>query len=197
MIKIVTFPFTAALKALVTIAVKVKSRLRAHKSNILLACLATTDLMVGVIVQPLYAALMITMVLGDTATGSCTLQMITPFFASVLFNSSLIHLVLISGERYLAMTHTYSYNAGLVTEARLLIGSALGWLFSIFLHVTLFVDKALFFIINITFTGLCLAAITFCQITVCCVVRRHEKEIATQQVTEEARQKLLKDKKGL
>ena len=54
-ISIVTFPFTVALNALVIIVVKMKSRLRANKSNILLACLATTDLMVGVIVQPMFA----------------------------------------------------------------------------------------------------------------------------------------------
>ena len=195
-INIATLPFTAALNALVIIAVKMKSRLRAHKSNILLACLATTDLMVGVIVQPMFAALMITMVLGETTTGSCALQVLTPFFSNFLLCSSLIHLVLISGERYLAMKHTFTYDTGLVTEARLLIGSALAWLFSIFLHVPLFVDETVFFIIKITFTGLSLAAITFCQITVYRVIRRHEKEIATQQVTEEARQKLLKEKKA-
>ncbi|KAL9980178.1 hypothetical protein ACROYT_G008727 [Oculina patagonica] len=63
-INIVTFPFTAVLNALVIIAVKTKARLRANKSNILLAFLATTDLMVGVIIQPLFAALMITFVLA-------------------------------------------------------------------------------------------------------------------------------------
>ena len=117
-INIITSPFTVALNALVTIAAKMKSRLRAHKSNILLACLATTDLMVGVIVQPMFAALIITMVLGETTTGSCALQVITPLFASLLFSSSLIHLALISGERYLAMKHTFACHTGLVTETR-------------------------------------------------------------------------------
>ena len=42
-INIIIFPFTAALNALVMIAVKTKSRLRVHKSNILLAMLASTD----------------------------------------------------------------------------------------------------------------------------------------------------------
>ena len=50
-ISIVTFPFTAVLNALVIVAVKTKSRMRNIKSNILIASLATTDLMVGVIVQ--------------------------------------------------------------------------------------------------------------------------------------------------
>ncbi|XP_078361640.1 adenosine receptor A2b-like [Oculina patagonica] len=196
-INIVTFPVTAALNALVIIAVKTKSRLRANKSNILLACLAINDLMVGVIVQPMFAAFMITIVLGaEASTGSCALQNISHFFTSFLCNASLIHLALISGERYLAMKHTFAYNTGLVTEASLLIASALAWLFSLVLPIPLFVDNTVFFAINNTFFGLSIAIITFCQITVYHEVRRHEKQLSTQQVTEEARQTFLKDKKA-
>ena len=42
-INIFTFPFTAVLNALVMITVKNRRRLRAHKSNITIALLATTD----------------------------------------------------------------------------------------------------------------------------------------------------------
>ena len=195
-ISIVTFPFTAALNVLVIMAVKTKSRMRAIKSNILLACLATTDLMVGVIVQPMFTALTITIVRGETTTKMCTLQFVFHFFTSVLCDTSLIHLALISGERYLAMKHTFSYSTGLVTEARLLICSALAWLFSLILHIPLIIDRNLFFIINNTFIILTLSIIVFCQITVYREVRRHEKQLSTQQVTEEARQKFLKDKKA-
>ena len=196
-ISLITFPFTAALNALVIMAVKTKSRMRAIKSNILLASLATTDLMVGVIVQPMFTALMITIVRGQITTKTCTLQNVFQFFTSVLCDTSFIHLALISGERYIAMKHTFWYNTGLVTEARLLICSALVWLFSLILHIPLILDRNLFFIINNTFIILTLAIIVFCQITVYREVRRHEKQISTQQVTEEARQKFLKDKKAL
>ena len=47
-VHILTFPLTAALNALVMFAVKMNSRLRAHKSNIGLALLALTDFFVGV-----------------------------------------------------------------------------------------------------------------------------------------------------
>ncbi|XP_078364163.1 adenosine receptor A2a-like [Oculina patagonica] len=184
------------MNALVIIAVKTKSRLRTNKPNILLACLATTDLMVGLIVQPMFAALIISIILGDTTTGSCALQNLTPIFTIVLGWASLFHLTLISGERYLAMKHAYAYNTGLVTETRLLFGSAMAWLFSLVLHIPLIVDKTAYFVINNTFIGLSLAMTVFFQITVYRVVRRHQKELSTQQVTEEARQKCLKDKKA-
>ena len=195
-ISIVTFPFTAVLNALVIIAVKTKSRMRSIKSNILIASLATTDLMMGVIVQPMFIALMITIVQGNITTRSCAVQNITKFVTSVLCKTSLIHLGLISGERYLAMKRPYAYNNGLVTEARLLISSALAWLFSLILHIPLIIDRDIFLIINNIFIALSFALIVFCQISVYREVRRHEKQLSTQQVTEEARQKFLKDKKA-
>ena len=55
-LNIITFPITAVLNALVMISVKAKSRLKAHKSNILLAFLALTDFTVAILVQPTFAA---------------------------------------------------------------------------------------------------------------------------------------------
>ena len=44
--------------------------------------------------------------------------------------------------------------------------------------------------------GLCLAFIIFCHVTVYREIRRHEKQIAAQQVTVEAREQFQKDKKA-
>ena len=194
-ISIVTFPLTAALNVLVIMALKTNSQ-RGNKSCLLLACLATTDFLVGVIVQPMFTALMITIVRGETTPKTCTLQKVAQVFTSVLCDTSLIHLALISGERYLAMKFTFAYNTGLVTEVRLLTCSAVAWLFSLILHIPLIIDRNLFFIINNTFVVLALVIIFSCQITVYSEVRRREKQLSTQQVTEKARQKFLKDKKA-
>ena len=196
-INIVTSPFTATFNSLVIMAVRTKTWLRANKSNILLACLAVTDLAVGVIVQPMFIAVLITVVLGETTRRSCALQAATQLMSSVLCDTSLIHLALVSGERYLAMKHAYSYATGLVTEARLLVASGMAWFFSLILHIPLFVDRPLFYPMNTTLICLSLAIIIFCHLTVYREVRRHQKELSTQQVTEEARQKFLKDKKAL
>ena len=55
-INIFTFPFTTVLNALVIIAVKTKRRLRAHKSNIAIALLATSDFVAGSFAQPTFIA---------------------------------------------------------------------------------------------------------------------------------------------
>ena len=195
-IHILTFPFTAVLNALVMIAVKVKSRLRDHKSNILLALLASTDFTVGVIIQPTFVVLIITFLLDNSSRASCALQVFTMIATNYLVDNSLLHLVFISGERYLAMKHSFAYIT-LVTEARLLVASALAWLLSAILQIPLAVDKTVFAYINNTFLVLSITIIVFCHITVYLETCRHEQQLAAQQVTQEAREQFEKDKKAL
>ena len=195
-IHFITFPFTAVLNALVMLAVKLKPRLRAHKSNILIALLASTDLVVGVVTQPAFIAVIITLLLDETSSGSCVLQVFTRAASSCLMDASLIHLALISGDRYLAMKHSFTYIT-LVTEGRLLVASALGWLLSVILHVLLAVDKTVFFPANNTVIGLSVAFIVFCHVTVYRETRRHEQQLAAQQVTQGAREQFESNKKAL
>ena len=59
-----TCPFIILLNILVMVAVKTKRHLRS-KSNIALACLAITDLVVGLVVQPLLIASRSLLVKGE------------------------------------------------------------------------------------------------------------------------------------
>ena len=191
---IITFPITAVLNSLVMISVKAKSRLRAHKSNVLLAFLALTDFTVGILVQPAFAAVLI-MLLLDKPRGYCVLQVVRCALI-VLLNSSLFHLVLLSLERYIAMKHTFSYPS-LVTEGRLLVASLLSWLFSVFQTVLLLVSKTVLLRSVMISTSLSLVVIFFCHFTVCREIRRHEKLVAAQQTTPEAREQFERNKKAV
>ena len=193
-INILTFPFTAVLNALVMIAVKKKSRLRAHKSNILLALLALTDFMVGIFIQPSFIAVLVMFFL-DEPSGYCVLS-ILKFVLVCLVDASLFHLVLISGERYLAMKHPFAYTT-IVTEAGLLIASALVWFLCAILQIAHAVNTNVHFFVNMTFVGLSIAFIMFCHVTVYRETRRHEQQLAAQQVTQEAREQFEKNKKAL
>ena len=190
-----TLPLTAALNALVMIAVKKKPLLREHKSKIALALLASTDFVVGVIVQPVNVAMMITVLNDDISGETCALQVFTRALSRVVVSASFFHMVLISGERYLAMKHSFAHFT-LLTETRLLVASVLAWLLSIILHINFAVNESVFMPINNTFYGLCLTFIIFCHVTVYREIRRHEKQIASQRMTVEAREQFQKDKKA-
>ena len=192
-IQILTFPFTAVLNALVMAAVKLKSRLRAHKSNILLALLASTNLTVGVFVQPSFIAVLV-MFLLDESSGYCLLGVLRPVIGT-LVDASLFHLALISFERYLAMKHPFAYST-IVTEVRLLVASGMVWFLSVTLHILFFVDLTVIVHINNALIGLCIAFIVFCHVTVYRETRRHERQVAAQQVTQEAREQFQKEKKA-
>ena len=191
---ILTVPFTTVLNALVMIAVKVKSRLRAHKSNILLAMLSLTDFTVGILVQPLFIASLI-MFLFDEPSGYCIVPVVKTLIVG-LAHTSLYHLTLISGERYLAMKHPFAYST-LVTEARLLVASALAWLLSVILPIlTSFDLNILGIYVGNTMTVLSIVVIAFCHVTVYRETRRHQQQIAVQQVTQEAKEQFKRDKKA-
>ena len=190
-INILTFPFTAVLNALVILAVKSKRRLRAH--NLLLAQLALTDFVVGVLVQPTFFSLGI-MVLVDDPNGYCVLRGLRSVVTG-LVDASITHLALLSGERYLAIKHTFTY-ANIVTESRLLVASTLAWFLSVILRIPIFINKNLYLHIVNTFRFLFVAFIVFCHVAVYRETCRHEKQLAVQQATHEAREQFLRDKKA-
>ena len=194
-INILMVPLTAVMNLLVMIAVKMKSRLRAQKSNCILAMLALTDFFLGILAQPIFIAWMLFTLLEISGGSSCGSKIFFIALANCLFTSSLVHLALASGERYLAIKHPFQYT-DIVTEARLLVASLLAWLLSVTVHILLAVSTAVFFSINSTIIGLSVAVIAFCHFSVYLETRRHEQQVAAQQVTQEARKQFEKDKKA-
>ena len=195
-INIFTFPFTAVLNALVIIAVKTKRRLRAHKSNIAIALLATTDFVAGSFAQPVFIAWLIS-ILVNYYSDLCPFMALR-FLINMLVGVSILHLLLISGERYLAIKHPFAH-ISLVKESNLLIASALAWLLPLILNVIYFsfVEKNTgFVIIDNTIMLLSVACIAYCHFSVYLETRRHRRQIADQQVTQETRKQLLKDKRA-
>ena len=119
-----TCPLIILLNILVMIAVNTKPQLRT-KSNIALACLSTTDLVVGVVLQPLYIAKESSLLRGDIVFCSKTnISNTTATFICLL--ASFHHLALMSAERYVAIKHPFLYES-LVTEVRIIMASALAW----------------------------------------------------------------------
>ena len=183
-----TCPFTIMLNILVIVAVKTKRQLRT-KSNIALACLSTTDLIAGLVLQPLHIAIASLLHRGDTMF--CTLTRISTIITSICFLASFHHLVLLSAERYFAIKHPFTHEAQ-VTEVRIIMASALAWGAAIILYTLgrpyaeiVLVCESLLIIIPI-----------YCNVSVYKEIRRNEKQIAANQVSLEAKEKLLKKRKA-
>ena len=192
-VNILIFPLTAVLNALVMISVKVKSRLRGHKSNVLLALLALIDFSVGILAQPCFTIVSIIFLL-DLPSAYCSWRLLRPVM-NFLVIASLLHMVLLSAERYVAMKHSFAYIT-LVTESRLLTASAIIWLLSIVQQVLSDLDITAIAHTNLIFIILSIGSIVYCHLTVYIETRRHEIRLASQQVTQEARQQVERDTKA-
>ena len=184
-------PCTILFNALVMAAVKTRRRLQTHP-NVLLACLALTDLMVGLVLQPLHVTKTIFILQGKDSQEFCDIDLVCSVCLPIFCYASVYHLVLISGERYLAIKHTFTH-ASIVTKIRILFCSALAWIAAAsFLLIGLHSPVLAFpFVVTAFFS------IIVFQILVYKEARRHEKHILSQQVCTEARAKFLQEKKAL
>ena len=191
-ISIITCPVTTVLNALIMVAVKTKNQVRT-KSNIALACLSSTDAVMGVIGLPLFNSWLIVELQGNTFGMHCELIGFTRTSLRLLSIASLLHLAIVNVERYIAIKHSLRYEI-IVTEARLIGVSALLWTITLLLT---FLTSNNYVQYDIGLTSLCIASIFSCQVVLYYETRRHEKKIALQQVSVEAREKFLREKKAL
>ena len=196
---------TVFLNALVIFAVSIKRPLQTN-NNILLACMAVTDLLTGLIVQPMAVALEVLKILG--ASPFCTLEKIYSVTLAGIGFASIDHLVLISVERYIAIKYSLRYT-DIVTRKWLKNGILLAWAFAglvtilettltlvdtkteIFL-TSLLVVNAVYTIIGISY----IAVICYTSAYIFFQTRRHKKRIQHEQVTYEDAKRARKDSRS-
>ena len=118
-LNILTIPVTIVMNVLVIMAVKTRPRLQS-KYNILLACLAGTGLLVGAATQPSYIVGQIYVIKGISLPEYCGYHKLTNILVLIPIFASVLHLALISIERFVAMKYTFSY-VTIVTGFRLKI----------------------------------------------------------------------------
>lgn len=196
-LNIASCPFTILMNVLVIVAVKTRRQLQTHY-NVLLACLAVTDLLVGVFVQPIFAVALIT-VLKGSLTYYCQFFVTFSKLLFIPFAASLFHLALLSAERYAAMKFPFRY-PDVVTTFRIKIAVSFSWLACIvnalpYTGVIATVVGPIYFTFN--FRVLSVVTIVYFHISVYIVTRGHEKQIQAEQVSPEALAKFLKEKRAL
>ncbi|XP_078357297.1 adenosine receptor A3-like [Oculina patagonica] len=193
-INALTCPLIILLNILVMVAVKTKRQLRTT-SNVALACLATTDLLVGLVVQLLQITRAGFLLSGQGNTF-CTISDISKSVTLTFLLASLHHLILMSAERYVAIKHPFAHE-NQVTEVRIIIASGLAWATAIIFSSEYILMTATFLkTIMAVFESLFLILPVYFNVSVYKEVRRNEKQIAANQVSPEAKEKILKNKKA-
>ena len=125
-VNLLVSPLTIFLNILVILAVKTTPQLR-DKYNVLPASLAGTDIMIGALGEPVFIAELIYRLTGSPASEFCIIPLAARRFIRTSLMSSLLHLTLISIERYISIKFPFKYQ-DIVTKRRLIASVILAWL---------------------------------------------------------------------
>ena len=94
--------------------------------------------------------------------------------------------------RFLAIRHSFAYETGLVTEARVVMTSVLVWIFA----VSTYRIQHIFNRIRVLLTFVVIPTVAAFNVIAYREVRRNQEQIIANQVSLAAKEKLLQDKKA-
>ena len=197
-LNVLSFPVTILTNMLVIMAVKKRPRLQS-KYNILLACLAGTDLLVGAASQPTFITEQIYVIKGLSLAEYCRYHKSTNMIYIIPILASLYHLTLISIERFVAMKYTLRY-VTIVTGFRLKMAVVSSWVMACCPAILRNLSEEFEMItrvVNTLFGCSSLSLLLYCHLSVYFVTRRHEKRIKCEQVSPQAAADFAKEKKAL
>jgi len=164
---------TALLGNVLIIAVLPKVSSLHPPSKLLLGCLASTDLCVGLVIQPLYANVLVSAKHSKHCYYSALLfNTVTPFFSGV----SLMTLTAISVDRLLALKLGIRYRQ-VVTLRRLWILTVIIWLSNTANAVITVHVPSYFLKIFITELTLCIIVSSSCYMRMYRILRHHQAQV--------------------
>ena len=196
---------TILLNALVIFVVATRRRLQTN-SNILLACLAGTDLLVGLVAQPIAIAVKVKR--AFSIEPFCLLETVFTIILYATGCTSLGHLVLISIDRYVATKDALRYRE-IVTKQRIKNGVLVVWAITMVLTIQETVLAVINsgtkgYIVYCTLAGvMCviigfvyIAGICYCYVYIFSETRRQKKRLQTEQLPQEEAKRVKKGNKA-
>ena len=193
-INTIACPFTVVLNVLVIKAVKTTPRLRTN-SNILLSCLAVTDVLTGLFTQPFFILWQIFLLLG--LSESETFENCFILSVIVLQIASYLHLMLVTFERLIAIKFTMKYS-NIITDNNIKIAVLVVWIISFINGVLRGMEMVK---VARSFAGLLtLSCILFLAFGYCIMyreTRRHQEKIKNEQLPQEEKERFAKENKAL
>ena len=193
-INIITSPLTVLLNVLVIMAVIRRPRLQSYP-NILLACLAATDVLTGLIVQPSFI-LCRTFQFFSMNEPEMILCDLHYSFIHALSLCSCLHLMLITGERLIAIKFTLRY-PHLVTTRSIKVAVIAVWIVSLICGVTRDMENKTMMAFSIFIYIFCVIFIVFSYLILYHEILRHQKMIKNQQLPQDEVERFAKENKAL
>ena len=138
----------------------------------LLCSLATSDLLVGLVLQPLYIA--------NALTGNSPLKQAFNTTVFAVCGVSLLTMAVISIDRFLALHYHMRY-PNLMTRHRAIYTTVTLWIIVFLLSFLNFWTINAYYLASAASILICLLVSTICYIKIYCIVKHHQLQIHTQQ----------------
>jgi len=188
-------PMTVLLNVLVIMAVIRRPRLQSYP-NILLACLAATDVLTGLTVQPFFILWKSLELLGIRYlfVKDCHNSLLR-----ILSVCSCLHLTLLTFERLIAINFTMRYPY-LVTTKNIKVAVTAFWIFTLSSELLRLLLTGANIMFNLAAGLILFSCVIFISSTYIILYRetlRHRKKIKNQQLPQEEVERFLKDSKAL
>ena len=181
-------PFAVAANGLIVFVIWKRTSLQTP-SNVLLACLAISDILVGLFVQPAYVAYR----LLENAYGfvPCAVRMFYSTGFYVCYGVSFMTLCAISCERLVAIMYPLRY-LQLVCHERVLKTALFIWFVNILLKLLQFANNDVFRGIHLGLWFLSLFTAVITQFRILPIIIRHQRQIKKYRPTFSQRQMQIK-----
>ena len=181
-------PFAVVANLLIVFVISSRASLQSP-SNILLACLAISDLQVGILVQPSYVAYR----LLENAHGfvPCAVRMLYSTGFYVYFGVSFTTLSAVSCERLLALIFHMRYYT-YVRPGRVLKAAIFIWFVNILFTALQWANNGVFRGIHLAMWTFFLAITFIIQIKILEIITRHQRQIKKQRPLSAQRQMQVK-----
>ena len=173
---------TFGINLLVIWTILESENLRSVNYNLLLAILSLTDLLIGLLINPLSVAFVVCVSLGCSL--ACDLFVAYGVAGIICFGCSLPTLMIASVERYLSIEHPLYYSAKVSTK-KLLSAVTVTWVLAVVtiaLRLTLDDSYQMKQVPMALYFGICVILVLYCVAKVSKTAHRQMKAINAQQV---------------
>ena len=172
---------TALIGNIVVLYVIWKTSSLRSPSIVLLSGLATTDLAVSLVVQPLFLVIELILLQSNSAEYPCVMGKAFITLSYSVCGASLSTVSAISLDRLLAIQYHLRY-ASIVTVPRVIFVMAMNWLISGFLaSLILWSEDKVFLVVMAVAVAILLCLSTYAHVKIYVVVRRHQQQIQAQE----------------
>lgn len=174
-INLLFLPVAIVTNFLIILAIS-KNSLLQSPSNVLISCLAFSDLLVGLIVQPCFITFRIMENISEFVP--CSFRVVFSESFWVCYGVSFMMLSAISFERYIALRLHLRYK-NVVTTRCILIATTVVWIMDIALtsFQWLWMNYSYVRVIQITLFLLCIVVTLFAHFKIFRIMLRHQKQI--------------------